>query len=316
MQWEDRIGRRLKLRDVHMLLAAVQCGSITKAAERLAISHPVVSKTIAELEHALGVRLLERSRQGVEPTPYGRAVLKHGIAAFDELRQCVKEIEFLSDPTSGEVRIGSILPLASSLVTAVMDRLSRRFPRIVFRLIAEDVGTLCRELADRNIDLFFALRAGPALDTRFDFELLHNETNEAFVVAAGAQNPWARRRKVRLAELVNEQWVLPPPDSFIGSAFVDVFRTSGLEYPRATIISYPHDVRITMLETGRFLSMFLASILRFVNKDREIKALPVELPNNAVQMGIFTLKNRAVSPVAKLVIEQAREIARPLAKRR
>ena len=113
MQWEDRIGRRLKLRDVHILLAAVQCGSMAKAAERLAISHPVVSKTIADLEHALGVRLLERSRQGVEPTPYGRAVLKHGLAAFDELRQCVKEIEFLSDPTAGEVRIGTVYPFAA-----------------------------------------------------------------------------------------------------------------------------------------------------------------------------------------------------------
>src|SRR5262245_48288388 len=153
MQWDDRIGRRLKLRDVHVLLATVQCGSMAKAAERLAISNPVVSKTIADLEHALGVRLLERSRQGVEPTPYGRAVLKHGLAAFDELRQCVKEIEFLADPTSGEVRIGSIIPLAASFASAVIDRLSRRHPRIAFQLVVGTVEELYRELVSRNIDL-------------------------------------------------------------------------------------------------------------------------------------------------------------------
>jgi DNA-binding transcriptional LysR family regulator len=313
MQWDDRIGRRVKLRDVHILLTAVQCGSMAKAAERLAISHPVVSKTIADLEHAMGVRLLERSRQGVEPTLYGRAVLKHGLAAFDELRQCVKEIEFLSNPTAGEVRIGSIYPFAAGLTSAVIDRLSRRYPQIVFRLVAEDVGTLCRELIDRNIDLLIALRAGPTLDAGLDFELLHNDS---YVIAAGAQNPWVRRRKIELAELADEQWVLPPPESFIGSAFGNVFRNSGLDYPRATVISYPHDVRITMLATGRFLSMFLASILRFLDKGREIKALAVDLPIADVQMGIFTLKNRAVSPVAQLFIEQAREIAKPLATRR
>jgi len=313
MQWDDRIGRRLKLRDVHILLAAVQCGSMAKAAERLAISHPVVSKTIADLEHALGVRLLERSRQGVEPTSYGRAVIKHGLAAFDELRQCVKEIEFLSDPTTGEVQIGTVYPFAAGFASTIIDRLSRRYPRIVFRLVADDVGTLCRELIDRNIDLLIALRDGPALDPRLDFELLHNES---FVVAAGAQNPWFRRRKIELAELVNEQWVLPPADSFIGSAFAEVFRTSGLDYPRATVISYPHDVRLTMLATGRFLSMFLASILRFLDKGREIKVLPVELPIADVQMGIFILKNRTVSPVAKLFIEQAREVAKPMTKKR
>jgi DNA-binding transcriptional LysR family regulator len=224
MQWDDRIGRRLRLRDVHMLLAAVQCGSIAKAAERLAISHPVVSKTIADLEHALGVRLLERSRHGVEPTTYGRAVLKHGLAAFDELRQCVEEIEFLSDPTAGEVRIGTVYPLAAGFASAVIDRLSRRYPRIVFRLVADEVGLLRSELIDRNIDLLIALRAGPTLDPRLDFQLLHNES---YVVAAGAQNPWARRRKIELAELVGEQWVLPPAESSIGRLSSTFFAPAG-----------------------------------------------------------------------------------------
>ena len=182
----------------------------------------------------------------------------------------------------------------------------------MFRLVVEDVGTLCRELIDRNIDLLIALKGGPALDARLDFELLHSDS---YVVAAGAQNPWARRRKIELAELADEQWVLPPPESFIGSAFVEVFRANGLDYPRATVISYPYDVRITMLATGRFLSMFLASILRFLDKGREIKALPVELPIADVQMGVFTPKNRTVGPVAKLFIEHARELAKPLTKR-
>src|SRR5690349_5886170 len=79
MQWKDRIGRRLKLQDMHSLLAAVESGSMAKAAEHLAISQPVVSRAIASLEHTLGVRLLERSRSGIEPTLYGRALLTHGL---------------------------------------------------------------------------------------------------------------------------------------------------------------------------------------------------------------------------------------------
>src|SRR5262245_36649195 len=111
MQWGDRIGRRIKLRDLHVLHAVVQSGSMTKAAGALAISVPVVSKAIAELERTIGVPLLDRSPQGVEPTAYGRALLRRGLAAFDELRQGVKDIEFLSDPTIGEVRIASTAPL-------------------------------------------------------------------------------------------------------------------------------------------------------------------------------------------------------------
>ena len=82
VQWADRIGRRLKLRDLHVLSAVVQWGSMAKAAQHLAVSQPVVSAAISDLEHAIGVRLLDRSRRGVEPTIYGRALLKHGTGCF------------------------------------------------------------------------------------------------------------------------------------------------------------------------------------------------------------------------------------------
>ena len=95
MQWADRIGRRIKLRDLHVLIAVVQSGSMTKAAQGLAISVPVISKAISDLEYTLGVRILDRSAQGIEPTPYGHALLESSLAAFDELRQGVKNIEFL-----------------------------------------------------------------------------------------------------------------------------------------------------------------------------------------------------------------------------
>src|SRR5437660_5964432 len=112
MDPEDRTLRRLKLADLRLLHAVVQWGGMAKAAAHLNISQPAVSKAIAALEHTLGVRLLERHSQGVEPTVYGRALLKGGIAVFDELKQSLKQIEFLADPTAGELRIGCTEPLA------------------------------------------------------------------------------------------------------------------------------------------------------------------------------------------------------------
>ena len=116
MPWDDRIRRRLKLRDLDLLMAVIQAGSMGKAAGRFNMTQPAVSKLIAELEHTFGVRLLDRSRQGVEPTPHGRALVKRGIAVFDELRQGVQELDFLSDPTAGELRIGATEPLAAAIV--------------------------------------------------------------------------------------------------------------------------------------------------------------------------------------------------------
>src|SRR5688572_26070595 len=129
MQLSDRIGRRMKLHDLHVLMAVVQAGSMSKAAQLLNTTQPAVSRSIADLEHAIGVRLLDRRRHGVEPTAFGRAMLEGGTAMFDGLRQAVKNIEFLADPTAGEVRIGTTPPLAASFVSAVIDRMSRRYPR-------------------------------------------------------------------------------------------------------------------------------------------------------------------------------------------
>jgi DNA-binding transcriptional LysR family regulator len=98
----ERVERRLKLRDLRVLMSAVQAGSMHKAAERLATSQPAVSRAIGDLEHTLGVRLLDRSPHGIEPTQYGRAIIQRSVAVFDELRQGVKDIEFLADPTAGE----------------------------------------------------------------------------------------------------------------------------------------------------------------------------------------------------------------------
>src|SRR3977135_2116014 len=128
MQLNDRIGRRVKLPAFHVLLAVVQAGSMSKAAALLNTGQPAISRSIADLEQMIGVRLLDRNRQGVAPTAYGRALLNGGTAVFDDLRQAVKNIEFLADPTVGEIRVGTHDPIMVGLLPAVFDRLHRKHP--------------------------------------------------------------------------------------------------------------------------------------------------------------------------------------------
>ena len=234
MQWADRIGRRIKLRDLHVLHAVVQAGSMTKAAGQLAISVPVVSKAIADLEHTVGVPLLDRSPQGVEPTAYGRALLRRSLVAFDELRQGVKDIEFLADPTIGEVRIASTAPLAASFVSGVIDRLSRRYPRIVlYPTVAEGTEILRR-------DLERAQRRPP--DRPADSAPLADERAGASNASSTARTSWWRartipgfkRRRIALADLMDEPWVLPPPDSPVRIVCRrKSFRAAGARFSRA-----------------------------------------------------------------------------------
>jgi DNA-binding transcriptional LysR family regulator len=313
MQLSDRIGRRIKLQDLHVLMTVVQAGTMGKAAQRLNTTQPNISRSIADLEHALGVRLLDRHRQGIEPTGYGRALLDCGVAVFDDLRQGVKNIEFLADPAAGEVRIGSSAFLAGTFVSAVIKRLSQRYPRIVFHLVtADESDTLHRELTERNVDLLIARRLGLFTEEKFGFEILYDDS---YVVVVGAQSPWVRRRSIALAELVNESWLLPPPERALGPIYLEAFRAAGLDYPRTVVFTTPPEVRINLLACGRFITIVPMSVLRF-SKRPEIKILPVELQHARVPIGIVTLKNRTLSPVAQLFIDNAREVAKPLAGRK
>lgn len=310
MQSSDRIRRRMKLQDLHVLMTVIQAGSMGKAAERLNTVQPAISRSIAELEHTLGVRLLDRHRHGVEPTAFGRALLDCGLAVFDDLRQGMRNIEYLSDPTAGEVYIGCTPILSATFVSAVIDRLCRRYPGIVFHIVTDYVETLKRELSQRNVDLLITPRLGPLIDERLGWEFLFNDSH---VVVAGKQSPWARRRRIELAELVNESWVMPPPEGAFGSVAEEAWRASGLNAPRARVFAVSYEMRLSLLSTGRFLAIFPASASKFSTWRPEIKVLPVKLPLARPPNGIVVLKNRTLSPVAQLFINAAREAAKKLA---
>jgi DNA-binding transcriptional LysR family regulator len=307
VEWDDKAARRLSTRELRMFLAVAHTGSMAKAAKTLATSQPAISKAIADMEHNLGVRLLDRSPRGVEPTQYGRALIKCGIAVFNELRQGVNEIGFLADPTAGEVRIGCPDAIAAGLVGAVIDRLLQKYPRITFCIETE---SLSRQLRERNVELVINRMPGLFAEADFDAGILYNDT---IVVVAGANSPWTRRRKVHLADLVNEPWVFAKPEGPLWSYVTKAFQAAGLKPPRVAVTTNSYHARFSLLATGRFLSVRANLALKFQGKQPLIKALPIELPMTRAPIAIITLKNRTLSPAARLFIDCAREIAKPLA---
>jgi DNA-binding transcriptional LysR family regulator len=311
MQWAERIGRRLKLRDLHVLLAVMEAGSMAKAARRLGVSQPVVSQAIADLEHTLGVRLVDRHRRGIEPTIYGHALFNHSLAAFDALHQGVKEIEFLADPTSGELRIGSPEWITAGLLPIILDQLAQRHPRLVFHVHQTVPATSeFRELRQRSIDVVLGRISAPFQEDDLQPEVLYQEQ---LAIVAGVRSRWARRRNIELAELVDEPWILTPQNALPGSLVRDAFLASGLKPPQPTITAF--SMRDRLLATGRYLSVVPASLLLYGGPRISFKALPVTLPIPPRPVAVITLKNRTLSPVTRLFIDCARDITRPLADR-
>jgi DNA-binding transcriptional LysR family regulator len=310
LDWERRVGRRVKLRDLHILFAVVQWGSMAKGAAHLGMSQPSVSEAIASLEDALRVRLLDRSPRGIEPTIYARALLKRADVVFDELKQGVRDIEFLANPTAGEVRIGCPESLSAGFVPAVIDRLSRRYPKVSVHVIAAQTGEQeFRELRQRSVDVLLGRLFKPVLGDDVAVEFL---CEDSFSVVAGSQSAWARRRKIALAELMNEPWILFPENSVAGSYIEAAFHANGLELPQQRLTSFSVQLRLHLLATSRFLTILHGSVLRFNAKRWSLKALPIDLLIRPMPIAIFTLKKRTLSPVVQLFIDHAQEVAKSM----
>lgn len=309
MPWNERTKRRLKLRDLDVLATLIDAGTMGKAASRLNVSQPAVSKAIAELEGALGVRLVDRGRRGITPTPYGLALQKRSVAIFNDLRQSVQDIEFLSDPTTGEIRIGSTDPVSVAIVSPCIDRLSRKHPRMSFHVIAGDTAGLYREVMERNLELAICRMIGPLPDDLMAEVLFH----DALAVLTSARNPLTRRRKLTLADLVNEPWVQLPGDSLFGSMVMEVFRAHGHEPPRPTVLTHSEYLKNDFLAKGRFLTVLPGFMLKVPGWHPRLKALPIALPKTRAPIGLITLKGRMLTPLAQLFIETVRAVAKPMA---
>lgn len=305
--WEERIGHRIKLRDIHILSAVVRWGSMAKAASHLGMSQPSVSEAIASLEQTLRVRLLERKAQGVEPTIYADVFLKRGQVAFDEIRQGIMDIESLANPEVGEVRIACPEFLSADLLPRAISRFSRRYPKVVFNVVHPDTMTLDNhELQQRKVDITLARIPHTFRDEDLNVEMLFDDPH---CVIAGTNSRWARRRSIALIELAEEPWVLPPTPVIYNLVQAE-FKARGREMSSVTMNASSLLLRNQLLATGRFLSMMPSSLLAQNAKKWSLKALPVDAEFQSPPISMVTLKRRTLSPVVQLFLEYVRASSR------
>jgi len=310
IDWESQIGRRLKLRDLHVFSTVVQRGSMAKAAQQLGVSTPAVSEVIADLEHALGVRLLDRSAHGIEPTVYGDALLTRSVAVFDDLKQIIRDIQFLSDATTGEIRIGCMEAPWFTILPDAIRRFSQQYPHVQVHTDLIDHSEAFLALRERRYDCVLnQVRTARLKEVADDLtvEILYDD--EVIVVAC-AHSKWARPRKIDLAELIEEPWLVGGPGAWGRPVVEEIFAAAGLSYPNPRIATDSIILRARLIAGSPYLGTFLTSVLRRLIADNyALTALPVDLRANTLSIAIVTLKNRTLSPVVERFLICVREVA-------
>jgi DNA-binding transcriptional LysR family regulator len=247
-----RLGRSLKLRDLHTLTVVAELGSMAKAAAFLSITQPAVSQAIADLERFAGVRLLERGPRGVVLTAAGEAMVARGRQALDTRDLGMRDIAFLTDGGRDIVRVGADMAfIAGGLMADIIIHLRGRYPGIsvhVFETSTRVSATEFRELMERGVDVLLGRRSREDIDSELLIEHLMEETLN---VVVGSTHPLAMQDHIDWADLTKEPWILAATDSIARTAVEDEFRRRGLTVPDAAIAVYS----MQLLTTGEYLTV-------------------------------------------------------------
>lgn len=296
--------RRLKLRDLHVLAALDEAGTMAAAAGRLALSQSAVSKAVTELERSVGAQLLERSSRGVTLTDAGRVLVARGRVIVDEVEQGMAEIEALSDPARGLVRIGTTEPMAS-VVAETVGRLAEPYPGLRFQVAISDTDTLVEALRRRELDVVLTRWVAPLVSDELLAEVMFR-TPLAVMCAKG--HPLLRRRELRLGDLMDQRWTLSPPETFLGRLVGGAFRHRGLPLPAAAVITVSIYLRLNLLASGRFLTVLPTTMLAHPTNRSWLRRLDVDLAETAGPIAAITLRRRRASGALQLWLAAARAV--------
>lgn len=304
MDWPNRAGSPLTLRDLRILLATVEAGSVSRAAAKLRVSQPAVSKTIAQMERALGAPLLVRSSRGVAPTPQGAALIIRGRNALRELQAGLTAMNDGAQAPEGELRIAGNQVALSGLLPAVIERLSARHPGIIFHVVPTPTfADQLRVLEEGHAELVIGRvdMAAPGDRLRV-VELFPDD----FVVVAGRSSRWTRRKKIALGELLYEPWAFPEANTATGHHMIEIFRANGLAPPHPSVAASSLQLHQWLVAESNFLALFPRSL---ASSAENLRVLPVDFKQEARSIVAMSLKHRTLGRLARMFVEVALEEA-------
>jgi DNA-binding transcriptional LysR family regulator len=228
----DRAVSRLKLRQLRLLVAVGQYGSIQHAARELRISQPAATKLIKDLELDFEVKLFDRTNRGVVPTAHGDALIRHGKLILAQVSNAAQELDDLSEGSSGRVVIGTLLAAAPELLPRAIETLLDERPRVAIKVVEGTNEVLMPALFAGEIDMIIGRLPAYRARARLVQEKLFDER---VVAVVGKQHPLAGKPSVSFRQLKPYGWILPPPETTLRRQ-IDQFFVSQKQYVPGTIL--------------------------------------------------------------------------------
>jgi LysR family transcriptional regulator, pca operon transcriptional activator len=302
----QRLPRHLKMAELRAFAAVMEHGSFHKAAAVLHLTQPAVTKTIANLESTLGVKLFHRAAQGVEPTVHATSFAPRARAVFDELRRAAQDLALVSAGASGALRVGIVPMPAVPFLPVALQSLMKKSPDALFTVVEGRESELVDRL--RKGDIEVAILRLSLLEPDEDM-IARSLFQESLCVVAAKGHRLASRARLSWADLMAERWVLPPGDCYFHEHVMRTLGALNLPMPRHTVESASINIQFGMVLHAGLLSFGMRSQVEFVPGKEHLVRLPYELSARDGAVAAVSLKGRDLSPLAMQLIAKVRSLA-------
>jgi DNA-binding transcriptional LysR family regulator len=300
------MSARLKTRQLTLLVHLDDHRSVLRAAESAGMTQPAASKLLREIEAAVDAKLFERHPRGIVPTWYGEIWVRHARLALLEMNQAQDEIVALKSGRSGKVAIGTVLSPGTNLIPMTVARVKQLYPSMVVSIELDASKPLVAKLLQGELDMLVARVLDWQDADGLSFEPLADERH---AVIAGGSHPLAGKRNLRLEDLVDQSWVLPPPGSLVRDRLVSVFMDRGLSLPQNLVQTNSHPVITSLLRMTNMIAPLPREAVQPDCDRGDLTVLMEDIGLTIGNFGIVTRGHHRLSPGAQIMADTLREMA-------
>jgi DNA-binding transcriptional LysR family regulator len=304
---ERWITRKFRLRHVELIAVLYEARSILKAARRLNLSQPTVTKALKDVEATLGAPLFERSNRGLAPTPYGEIFARHAKIVLSQLRHAAEELEDRRIGYSGKVTVGTLLAASASILPDAIVLLKRERPRVAISVIVGTYDLLVPSLLVGDLDMVLGRLPEEGRSPALVYEEFYAEPI-CLVVRRG--HPLLRKRRLGLRELAAQPWLLPAPETTLRRQLERAFRDAGAPLPSNIIESVSILTNRVLLRKSDCIGVMPYHVALDDVRQKLLAMLPVKLKSMDSPVGAILRAPGELPPAASALLECLRIAAR------
>jgi DNA-binding transcriptional LysR family regulator len=296
----------MDIRHLRNMLAVMEEGSLGKAAQRLHISQPALTKSIQRLEEQLGVRLFDREARGMKPTFYADSLRGYAKAACIGMAEAESQIASLRNGTEGVITVAGPPLIVTEFLPQVLVKLSEERPKLQVRVVGQN-RELFTDLLEGHFNLVVAMlydelpKQGLSKQWLFDDRL---------VLVMRPDHPLARRRKVKPSDLIDQKWVVGDSDTWSQHRLRLYFEQAGLTLPRARFESRNPEVLKSIIMISDHIGMIARLGVEKELANGLLKAIEIDSPFLLRPIGIVRRESDPISPAVKSFVRIIEEVSK------